>query len=107
MENKIISLENHIHHELFSNNITKSFNYGTLLFIILFGIRIYFIKQANKPAWLRIYVVLLCLFLCFGYMTGTDWRVYEDIYTHINFNNLFTTIFKNPDIISTCFLLGS
>lgn len=55
-----------------------------------------FIKQANKPAWLRIYVVLLCLFLCFGYMTGTDWRAYEEIYTHINFNNLFYNYFQEP-----------
>lgn len=55
-----------------------------------------FIKQANKPAWFRTYVVLLCLFLCFGYMTGTDWRVYEDIYTHINFNNLFYNYFQEP-----------
>ena len=39
-----------------------------------------FIKQANKSAWLKTYLVLLCLFLCFGYMTGSDWRSYEDIY---------------------------
>ena len=55
-----------------------------------------FIKQANKPAWFKTYVVLLCLFLCFGYMTGTDWRVYEEIYTHINFNNLFYNYFQEP-----------
>ena len=29
-------------------------------------------------------------------MTGTDWRVYEDIYTHINFNNLFYNYFQEP-----------
>lgn len=55
-----------------------------------------FIKQANKPAWLRTYLVLLCIFLCFGYMTGTDWRAYEDIYEHINFNNLFYNYFQEP-----------
>lgn len=55
-----------------------------------------FIKQANKPAWLRTFLVLLCLFLCFGYMTGTDWRVYEQIYKQINFNNLFYNYFQEP-----------
>ena len=55
-----------------------------------------FIKQANKSAWLKTYLVLLCLFLCFGYMTGTDWRAYEQIYKQINFNNLFYNYFQEP-----------
>ena len=55
-----------------------------------------FINQANKSAWLKTYLVLLCLFLCFGYMTGTDWRAYEQIYKQINFNNLFYNYFQEP-----------
>ncbi len=33
-----------------------------------------------------IYLILLGLFICFGYMTGTDWRVYELLYNQANFN---------------------
>lgn len=33
-----------------------------------------------------IYLMLLVLFICFGYMTGTDWRVYELLYNQANFN---------------------
>lgn len=55
-----------------------------------------YIKQAKNMAWLKAYLCLLCLFLCFGYMTGTDWRAYEDIYVHINFNHLFYNYFQEP-----------
>lgn len=35
-------------------------------------------------------LTLLGLFLCFGYMTGSDWRQYEKIYELINLSNLAT-----------------
>ena len=35
-------------------------------------------------------------FLCFGYMTGSDWRSYEPIYNEIDFNNLFYNYFFEP-----------
>lgn len=55
-----------------------------------------FIKQSRKPVWFKTYIVLLCLFLCFGYMTGTDWRVYEKMYYKIDFNNLFYDYYQEP-----------
>lgn len=55
-----------------------------------------YIKQGNKPAWFKTYIILLCIFLCFGYMTGTDWRVYENIYNKIDFNNLFYDYYQEP-----------
>lgn len=40
-----------------------------------------FIKQFNKgvdkPIFRIFYLIMLALFLCFGYMTGSDWRQYE------------------------------
>lgn len=39
-----------------------------------------------------IYYLVLPLFLCFGYMTGSDWRNYEINYADINsFNDVFNT----------------
>ena len=35
-----------------------------------------------------VFILLLVLFLCGGYMTGTDWRMYEDIYNKILWSDL-------------------
>lgn len=34
-------------------------------------------------------LISLCVFLCFGYMTGSDWRAYEQIYNSLDYSTLF------------------
>ncbi len=37
-------------------------------------------SAARFMKWRRVYLVWLYIFLCFGYMTGADWRNYELVY---------------------------
>lgn len=54
------------------------------LYIIPFlvGIILYIFCPTNK-ALQKIFVVFLCLFLCFSYTCGSDWRSYENMYVNI------------------------
>lgn len=45
------------------------------LYLFTFGAGL-FIRENNKKIS-RLYVIWLYVFLCFGYMTGSDWRAYE------------------------------
>lgn len=55
-----------------------------------------FLKQAQDKKWLVAFLSFLCIFLCFGYMTGTDWRNYEYMYDSINLNRLFYDYYAEP-----------
>lgn len=46
--------------------------------------------------WHLFTVSMLCVFLCFGYMTGSDWRSYELMYENVSLNNLFTDYYLEP-----------
>lgn len=57
----------------------------------------YLVPQLRKSTlWHKIYMSVLCVFLCFGYMTGSDWRQYEPMYDEIDFHNLFYNYFAEP-----------
>lgn len=45
---------------------------------------------------LYLLVIYLALFLCCGYMSGSDWRTYEPMYENIDFNRLFYYYFSEP-----------
>lgn len=40
----------------------------------------------NSRTWYIIYISILCIFLCFGYMCGSDWRQYETMYYDNDFS---------------------
>ena len=47
-------------------------------------------RQKSLTKQLRkVFVVWLYVFLCFGYMTGSDWRGYEVLYESINYTQFF------------------
>ena len=51
--------------------------------------------RVNKQ-WKFLFLFLLGVFLCSGYMTGTDWRSYEPMYEKIDFSNLFFDYYAEP-----------
>lgn len=53
----------------------------------------------NSHNWYRIYLCILCLFLCFGYMCGSDWRQYENMYDNIDFKNVFYGYYAEPGFL--------
>ena len=56
----------------------------------------FFKELSDNRKWYICFGVYLCLFYCFGYMTGTDWRQYEDMYNSIDFNRLFFDYYSEP-----------
>jgi hypothetical protein len=49
----------------------------------------YFDTWLKKESVLKsLFLIFLVIFLCSGYMTGTDWRMYEDIYNTIGWHDL-------------------
>lgn len=62
-----------------------------LLYILTFliGVGLDFFKQGRLYVKARrIYVFWLYIFLCFGYMTGSDWRSYEVFFNDLTFVDL-------------------
>ena len=49
----------------------------------------FFRELADSRRWYICLGILLCLFYCFGYMTGSDWRTYEDWYNCLDFNKFY------------------
>lgn len=47
---------------------------------IIYGVAIGVARKVCKKKY-KIYLLWLYIFLCFGYMTGSDWRNYETFYT--------------------------
>lgn len=57
----------------------------------------YSVPQLRKSSlWYNLYMCMLCIFLCFGYMAGSDWRQYEPIYDEIDFHYLFLNYYAEP-----------
>lgn len=46
-------------------------------------------ELSDNRRWAFIFGSLLCLFLCFGYMTGSDWRSYELFYDYLSFDHFY------------------
>lgn len=62
------------------NTIMSFFLY---LFTFISGVIIDFrIHEDSNHILKKLYIVWLYIFLCFGYMTGSDWRQYERDYTY-------------------------
>lgn len=64
--------------------------------ILLCFISVIFRELSDNDRWYWFMGVILCIFYCFGYMTGTDWRVYEDLYNTLDFNHLFYEYKSEP-----------
>ena len=56
----------------------------------------FFKELSDNRKWNIFLGVFLCLFYCFGYMTGTDWRVYEDWYCNLDFSRFYFNYFAEP-----------
>jgi hypothetical protein len=75
--------------------------YYITIYIILL-LPLYFDKGQLKKRNIVIYYIILPLFLCFGYMIGSDWRSYELFYENINSINDITLLGREPGY----FILG-
>lgn len=54
---------------------------------------------------LILFLIYLMFFICFGYMSGSDWRSYEMIYTEIQTDNLsYFFLFYEPGFLLYVFL---
>lgn len=54
------------------------------LYILTFLVGLYLNQKADKNIYKRVFVIWLYIFLCFGYMTGSDWRHYELEFDSLN-----------------------
>ena len=64
--------------------------------IILCAATPFFRELSDSRRWMIFLGVFLCLFYCFGYMTGSDWRVYEDWYNTLDFGRFYYGYFAEP-----------
>ena len=64
--------------------------------IVLCAVTPFFRELSDNRKWYIFMGVYLWLFLCFGYMTGSDWRVYEEWYYSLDFNRLFYDYYAEP-----------
>lgn len=55
--------------------------------VLFFLISIHFLNIKNQYTNLTVFAIL-GIFLCMGYMTGSDWRSYEQMYVNLDLNNL-------------------
>lgn len=54
-----------------------SFYLSLSLYILTFLIGLFLNSKGDKNSFKILFVIWLYMFLCFGYMTGSDWRTYE------------------------------
>jgi len=54
------------------------------------------VDSGSKDIVRNTFIVLLALFLCFGYMAGTDWRMYEVKYNELSITNWMKDIYEEP-----------
>ena len=55
-----------------------------------------FKRLRTSSRWYLLTMSMLCVFLCFGYMTGSDWRSYEPMYDNVSIDNLFYDYYWEP-----------
>ena len=64
--------------------------------IVLCGVTPFVRELSANRRWYVCLGVYLCLFYCFGYMTGADWRVYEDWYYNLDFSKFYYGYSREP-----------
>lgn len=64
--------------------------------VLLCAVTPFFQELSENRKWGIFLGVFLCLFYCFGYMTGSDWRVYEDWYYSLDFNRFYYGYYAEP-----------
>lgn len=57
------------------------------LAILIIGYWAINIPNKYKVVLLKFYIIFLAFFLCFGYTTGSDWRVYEVVYNEMDISS--------------------
>lgn len=68
--------------------------YWGFIFVLYISHSILELRKSQQ--WYCLVLVALCLFVCFGYMTGSDWKSYELMYEEIDLNNLFYNYYLEP-----------
>lgn len=63
-----------------------------LICFVSFGVP----RLRTSTKWYYFVLTYLCVFLCFGYMCGSDWRAYEPMYEDLDYANPFSTYFLEP-----------
>lgn len=70
------------------------------MFVYLFSFLSCYVVGISKQRYIKsvenFLLIFLALFLCSGFMCGSDWRGYELIYNEIDFNNYFYNYFAEP-----------
>lgn len=86
----------------------------SIYILILFGTFFLFVQsiskekgKVNPQTKIDIYLFLLCLFLCFGYTTGTDWRSYEQMYGWVATEYKSMFLFQEPGYVLYTYLFSS
>lgn len=64
--------------------------------ILLCAVTPFFKELSDNRHWYICFGVYLCIFYCFGYMTGTDWRSYEDWYYNLDFSKFYYGYSREP-----------
>lgn len=68
-----------------------------IYFLSFFSCYLIGISKQRNNAFIRNGLILfLALFLCSGFMCGSDWRSYELMYYEIDFHNYFANYFSEP-----------
>lgn len=62
-----------------------------------------FKRLRTSSRWYLLTMSMLCVFLCFGYMTGSDWRAMNQCMIMLVLTIFFMTIIGNLDIIYGCY----
>lgn len=69
-------------------------------FVIFLSLVSHFVQGLrNSDIWYRMYLCILCVFLCCGYMCGSDWRQYESMYYNIDLGNVFYGYYAEPGFL--------
>lgn len=64
--------------------------------ILLCALTPFFRELADNRRWYIFLGIYCYIFYCFGYMTGSDWKVYEDMYYSVDFSRFYYGYTKEP-----------
>lgn len=85
--------------------------YSLIIFACFLAFLYYYERPAN-PYILKFFFISIALILCFGYMCGSDWRAYEEIYnSYYNDDFWWRFLFVEPsylclNVLGNLFHLG-
>lgn len=73
--------------------------FSLLLYLGTFVVGLCLDNSRTNSRYLRLYTLWLYIFLCFGYMTGSDWRAYElDYYHYTDFQDSIRSGRRLPEL---------